>query len=294
MPILKPLALLLLLAATQQNEDGTIVPEVAVQRGDYAGARARFRTNLRRHGPSPQHLAMPAAPAGVTEADFASGPLRLRAWIGFPEQRRRRMPVVIFLHGGFGFGIEDWEMAAPYRAAGFVVVMPILRGENGQAGEFSLFYDEVADVLAAEAFVRDQPYADRRHIYLAGHSIGGTLALLAAEASGRFRAVASLSASPDQIIFTRHGIRPGDVPFDPADMREQQMRSPLAYAASVRVPVRLYFGTREAHWRLSSRRLVAVARAAGRDVELNEIEGGHESAVPEEIRRSIAFFGARR
>jgi dipeptidyl aminopeptidase/acylaminoacyl peptidase len=294
MPIFKPLALLLLLATAQQNEDGTILPEVAVQHGDYAGARARFRTTLRRRGPAPQHLAMPAAPAGVTVADFASGPLRLRAWIGFPAQRRRHMPVVIFLHGGFGFGVEDWEMAAPYRAAGYVVMMPILRGENGQPGDFSLFYDEVGDVLAAEAFMRAQPYADPARIYLAGHSAGGTLALLAAEASGRFRAVASLSASPDQIIFTRYGIRPADVPFDPADLGEQQMRSPLAYAASLRVPARLYFGTREAHWRLSTRRLVAVARAAGRDVAVQEIEGGHESAVPEEIRQSLAFFRARR
>ncbi len=297
MPNLKPLASLMLVAATQPpaqpNADGTIPPEVAVQRGDYARARSVFTTHLLRRGPSPQTVPMQTTPAGVTEAEFRSGPLRLRAWIGLPPQRRERMPVVIFLHGGFGFGVEDWEMAAPYRAAGFVVIAPILRGENGQAGSFSLFYDEVDDVLAAADFTRHLPYVDRARIYLAGHSAGGTLALLTAAASGRFRAAVSFSASPDQVVFTRYGIRPADIPFDPASARELQMRSPLSWAGSLRVPTRLYFGTREAHWRLSSRRLVEVGRAAGRDVAVEEVEGGHESAVPEAMRRSIAFFRAR-
>lgn len=294
----KPTALiacvLLTAMAPPPEEDGTIPPEVTVQRGDYARARAGFRTHLLREGPSPQRLARPTAPADVTEILYPSGPLRLRAWVGFPAGRRARMPVVIFLHGGFGFGIEDWAMATPWRAAGYVVVMPILRGENGQPGTFSLFYDEVDDVLAAAAFIRHQPWADPRRLYLAGHSSGGTLALLAAEASAGFRAVASFSASPDQVIFTRFGIPTSIVPYDPADRREQQMRSPLAYAASLRPPTRLYFGTREAHWRLSSRKTAQVARAAGRDVAVEEVEDGHESAVPEEIRRSIAFFRSRR
>src|ERR1051325_2502568 len=247
------MAMTALLVAARPNADGTLNPEVAVQPGDYSRARSTFHTRLLRAGPSPQALAIPALPAGVSETRFRSGALQLRAWIGFPAQRRPRMPVVIFLHGGFAFGIEDWDMTAPFRDAGYIVVMPILRGENGQAGAYSLFYDEVDDVLAAAAFTRRLPYVDRRHVFLAGHSAGGTLALLAAEASGGFRAAASFSASPDQVLFLRYGIRPERVPFDATDAREVEMRSPLAYAASLRNPTRLYFGAREAPWRLASR-----------------------------------------
>ena len=58
---------------------------------------------------------------------------------------------MLFLHGGFQFGPEDWEMTWPYRAAGFIVMVPMLRGEDDQAGDFTMFYDEVDDVLAAAA-----------------------------------------------------------------------------------------------------------------------------------------------
>lgn len=55
-------------------------------------------------------------------------------------------------------------------------------------------------------------------------------------------------------------------------------------------PTRLYYGTRELHWDLSTRALVELARAKGLDVNAEQVEGGHESAVPEAMSRSIQFF----
>ena len=193
-------------------------------------------------------------------------------------------------HGGFAFGPEDWEMTWPYRAAGFVVMVPMLRGENGNPGEFTMFYDEVNDVLAAAAFLASRPDVDADRIFLAGHSVGGTMALLAAMTSNRFRAVASFSGSPDQVIYCRLGVPQKIIPFDTTDAREFEMRSPLAYATSLRSPTRLYYGTRELHWDLSTRALVELARAKGLDVNAEQVEGGHESAVPEAMSRSIQFF----
>jgi dipeptidyl aminopeptidase/acylaminoacyl peptidase len=76
-------------------------------------------------------------------------------------------------------------------------MMPILRGENGSPGAFTLFYDEVDDVLAAAAVLAEQPGVDRGRIYVSGHSAGGVLAAFAAMTSARFRAAAPLSAAPD-------------------------------------------------------------------------------------------------
>lgn len=275
------------------NADGTVTPVVSVRREDYAVARAAFRTRLIREGGSPQGIPMPDTPEGVEQIAFPSGTLRLRAWIGMPARTSGPPPVVIFLHGGFAFGEEDFDMAAPYRAAGFAVVAPMLRGENGQPGTFSLFYDEVDDVLALARYLRRRPDVDGRRIYLAGHSTGGTIALLAAMTDRRFRAVASFSASPDQVLFVRHGIRPGDIPFDVGDGRELEMRSPLAFAASLKAPARLFYGSEEGFFRLGTERLAAIAAAAGLDVRARQIEGTHMSAVAAEIAESIAFFQSR-
>ena len=126
-------------------------PAVEVVDQDYVKARAGFKTSLIRRGPSPDIGAPVVPPGGVAEIQYPSGPLRLKAWVNRPADASRQLPAVLFLHGGFAFTSDDWEQSKPYRDAGFVVLTPMLRGENGQPGAFSYFYDEVDDVLAAVA-----------------------------------------------------------------------------------------------------------------------------------------------
>ena len=52
-------------------------------------------------------------------------------------------------------------------------------------------------MLAAADFLAKQPYVDPARIYLGGHSTGGTLALLVAESTDRFRAVFSFGPADD-------------------------------------------------------------------------------------------------
>jgi dipeptidyl aminopeptidase/acylaminoacyl peptidase len=219
--------------------------------------------------------------------EIASGTLRLHAWVNRPADVRRKHPAVLFLHGGFAFDRDDWVVSQPYRDAGFVVLTPILRGENGQPGWFTLWYDEVDDVLAAARFLAEQPYVDAKHLYVAGASAGGTLALLAAEASHRFRAAVSISASPDQVVLVKHAKI--ELPFDKTNARELQMRSPLAYAHSFKCPVRIYYATQD-HFVLTSRQTAVVAKERALDVEALQMEGDHGSIIPPGIKRSIGFF----
>jgi dipeptidyl aminopeptidase/acylaminoacyl peptidase len=165
---------------------------------------------------------------------------------------------------------------------------PTLRGENGQPGSYTMFYDEVNDVLAAAEALAGLPYVDASHLYVAGHSAGGTLTLLAALTSTRFRAAASFSGSPDQVAFARG--QSELVPFNPADQKEYQMRSPLAFPRSFKCPTRLYYGDEEWLFKPGSRKTAEKARAAGLDVEAVEVPGDHSSSVPEAMRRAIAFF----
>src|SRR5262249_407268 len=155
----------------------------------------------------------------------------------------------------------DWKQAQPFRDAGFVVMTPILRGENGQPGAFSMFYDEVDDVLAAAEALAKLPYVDADRLYVAGHSAGGTLPLLAALTSKRFRAAGAFSGSPDQVRFI-HG-REAEAPFDATNARELQMRSPLAFPKSFQCPVRLYYGSAEFFFAASSKKTAQLAKEAG-------------------------------
>jgi dipeptidyl aminopeptidase/acylaminoacyl peptidase len=221
--------------------------------------------------------------------EYLSGNLRLKAWVNqSPGAAGRRWPAVLFLHGGFAFGAEDWEQAQPFRDAGFVVMTPMLRGENGLPGSYSMFYDEIDDVLAAADSLGRLPYVDNQRLYVAGHSVGGTMALLAAMTPKRFRAAASFSGSPDQVAWARG--QEGLVPFDPADQQEFQMRSALAFPRSFKCPVRLYYGTEEFLFAASSAKTAQLAQAANLDVEAVSVPGDHLTSVAPAMRQCIPFF----
>jgi hypothetical protein len=101
----------------------------------------------------------------------------------------------------------------------------------------------VEDVLAAANYLIARPNVDATRLYLAGHSVGGTLVMLTAMTTDRFRAAASFSGSPDQIAWSKG--QESLVPFDTGDIHEFQMRSPIAFATSFKCPVRIYYGSRE-------------------------------------------------
>ena len=270
-----------------------------VQMEDYSKARSHFQTHLVRHEPAPQPGETLHAPAGAQQVVYSKTP-SLVAWIT-PLQRGSqsrnstnagtKKPAVLFLHGGFAIGDDDWQMAQPYRDAGYIVMMPVLRGENGQTGDYSMFYDEVKDVVSAADYLAARPDVDPKHIYAAGHSVGGTLTLLAAMTTTRFRAAASFSGSPNQVEWSKS--QPELIPFDPKDTREYQMRSPIAFATSFKCPVRMYYGSNETLFGTPSQRTAELAKEKKLDVEAVSVPGDHFTAVPAAMLKSIEFFQSK-
>lgn len=282
-----------------------IVPptEFPSQTEDYAEARKKFKTKLIRQGGSPQGALPMNLPPEATEIEYVSGDLRLKAWVsrdpaldGLPGKEKK--PAVLYLHNGLAFGDEDWRQSKPFRDAGFVVMMPLLRGENNQPGTFSLFYDEVDDVLAAADALEKLPYVDGKGMYLAGHSTGGTLALLTALTTPRFRAAAAFSGFPDIVNWAAvrsnmpgfEGIRMEVVPFDEENEKEFRMRSSLAFAESFKCPVRMYFGDAEAYFKACSEKTVELAKKKKLDVEAVEVPGNHMTEVDAAMPQCIEFF----
>jgi dipeptidyl aminopeptidase/acylaminoacyl peptidase len=186
-------------------------------------------------------------------------------------------------------GAGHWEdLVAPFVAAGFVAMIPSLRGENGQPGFYSGFYDENADVLAALDALAADPRVDRDRLFVAGHSMGGTQALLAALSTPKLRAAVAFSGAPDAQRFFRRF--PDMLRFDPKNQLEYEMRSAVCFATSFKCPVRLWHGTEEPRAVEPARLTTERARAAGLDVATAAIPGAHSSALPGEIARAIALF----
>lgn len=298
---LVPLACSLAPAPSAPPLDGPVpeVPAPAVTRTasgmhiwstDYALDRRTFRTRLLVHAASPQEGDMPTPPVGVEQLTYESSGRQLTAWVGRPDGVAGPAPVVVFLHGGFAFAAEDFEMARPFIRAGFTVVTPVLRGEDGLPGDFSMFYDEVDDVLAVTEHVRRQPWADPDRMFVAGHSAGGTMTMLVAASTTAFRAAVSFSGSADQKTFTSGDPWRRIVPFDASDPREVEMRSLLTHPGSLKAPIRFFYGSEESYFRAETEELVGLALAAGRDVGAATFPGDHFSAVPAETEAAIAFF----
>src|SRR5262249_10536873 len=170
----------------------------------------------------------------------------------------KRRPAIIWITGGDCNTIGDvWGEAEPkndqtasaYRKAGIVMMFPALRGGNDNPGVKEGFLGEVDDVLAAAEFLRRQPDVDADRVYLGGHSTGGTLVLLTAECSDRFRAVFSFGPVDDVA-----GYGPRYNPFVLSDPNELRVRAPGRWLHCVRVPVFVFEG---AGGNLSSLRAMA-------------------------------------
>lgn len=271
-------------------------PEVApagTNTVDYPTFRKDFQTTLTRSGPAPQQWRTEPVSPGAEVITYQSGNLKLKAWVSRSATKPGpRKPGVLFLHGGFAFGADDWEQAEPFRKAGFHVMVPLLRGENGQPGAFSFHVGEVDDVLFAAAALEKLPGVDAKNLFVSGHSIGGTLAMFAALGSDKFQAAAPISGAPD----CEHHLDGQSqlAPFDVAKPDELRARSPLAFAAYFRCPVRTYYGDDEAEFFDPDNRAMArSAQAAGRDVEAVRLRGDHMSVVEPAMKQAIAFFQSR-
>jgi acetyl esterase/lipase len=225
-------------------------------------ARRGFKTKLvigpRDGGPVPE------PPPGVFRTvryDSSAG--RLAAYLTPDPKDGKKHPAIIWITGGDCNSIDEgcWKEGPPsndqsasaFRKAGIVMMFPSLRGGNDNPGAKEGFLGEVDDVLAAADYLGRQEFVDPGRIYLGGHSTGGTLVLLAAECSDRFRAVFSFGPADDV-----SGYGPEYLPFDRSNPREVELRSPGRWLAAIKGPTFVFEGTS----RGNLRSLQAMARSS--------------------------------
>ncbi len=214
-------------------------------------ARRDFQTRLieERHEDRPLE-SPPSDIYSLVQYESPSGPMRAYLSVHTDIEPGERRPAVVWLTGGFpaargGKGIwtlaavENDQSASAYRDEGVVMLVPTVRGTADNPGVQEAFFGEVDDVLAAAAYLRSLPMVDPDRIILAGHSTGGTLALLVAESTDLFCAVVSFG--PVARV-TDYGGRTW--PFDPDDPDEVRLRSPLYFLDAIRTPTLVVEGDR--------------------------------------------------
>lgn len=183
----------------------------------------------------------------LVQYDAAVG--KLPAYLTPDPQDGQKHPAIIWITGGDCNTIGDvWssasrendQTASAFRKAGIPMMFPSLRGGNDNLGQREGFFGEVDDVLAAADYLAQQPFVDPQRIYLGGHSTGGTLVLLVAASSDRFRAVFSFGPVDD---VSGYGTDSEYLPFDTSSRREIQLRSPIRWLHSVKSPVFVFEGS---------------------------------------------------
>ena len=140
--------------------------------------RQAYPTRLTRHGPSTGKYRDWEPPAGARRVTFDSDGRTLWGWWSVPDATESKPPVLVYFHGAFSLTPEDFAKTLPFREAGYAVLTPTLRGENGNDGDLELLWGEVDDAVAAIAWAAAQPEVDGTHVYAIGHSIGGGVAAL--------------------------------------------------------------------------------------------------------------------
>lgn len=217
----------------------------------------------------------PEPPPGVFEKVMYTAPLGRNVAYVTPVHPGARGPAIVWIVGGFGFGIDQglWQTAprdndqtaAAFRKAGIVQMFPALRGANQNPGHHECFLGEVDDILAATDFLAQRPDVDPARIYLGGHSTGGTMVLLAAESTSRYRAVFAFGPVGDTRYYSKSCMPAG------SSEAEYKARAPMEYLGEIVSPTFIIEGMKSGNGAM----FPFLRRKAGKaDIHFVEVAGG--------------------
>ena len=265
---------------------------ISLVKGPLLQAKIAHPTRLMHEGPSPQLVDDIAIPTGVEQITYTSGNAKMMAWLMLPKTPGRHS-AVLFCHGGFALGNGDEEAPRAFVDAGYIVLLPTFRGENGNSGNFEMFFGEVNDAKAAIDYLAGRNDVDTTHLFATGHSAGGTIAMLLAEIDPRLRKAAACGGCPNIRAFTDHFHRPAfeETPYNWTDPIENDLRSPALHIADLTCPLKLFYGEKERPYIQQARSMVKPAHKLGKNVTVEVIpNASHFGALAPAVQQMIPFF----
>lgn len=239
---------------------------------DLLTARKGFETKLVSEGFEKPNTAPPKPPKGVFDRIQFETPLGKNwAYLTPDPQDGQRHPAMLWAKGGFGgIGQGFWnpaprsndQSASAFRKAGIVLMCPSWRGECNNPGRYEMFYGEVEDMLAALDYLRSLPWVDPDRVYIGGHSTGGTMTLLLACSTDKFRAAFSFGGAPDMWRVVKDGKGYGNTPYDHTRRVESSFRSAIQFVSAIRCPT-FYFEGQDSSYNADARLMMWRAKDAG-------------------------------
>lgn len=250
--------------------------------GTLREARRRHGTQLLVRGPSPQlHRPLGSSLDGVERCEYLSDGRSLAALFVRPR-KPTPAPALLYLHGGWALADEHVRECWPFVEAGFAVLLPSYRGENGNPGEHEMLWGELDDALAALAHVRSLPEVDPERVFVFGHSAGGMLAaLMAFEPTLDARLTGSIDGIYGPEIFDYQKLPFADTP------RERELRLALPHIEMIEQPHVALVG-REDLALASTQACAQRAARAGLPFEAVVVPGDHRQSVAPGIAAFLA------
>jgi acetyl esterase/lipase len=258
----------------------------------YLEVRRAHVTDLTEKVRAPEKVAYVKPPPGVREITYPSGDLQLKAWFAMPPQPLGdALPAIVYLHGSFALGTEDFNQCKTFLDAGYTVLLPSLRGENDNPGHFELLYGEVDDARAAVHWLARQPNIDKGRLYAFGHSVGGGLsALLSLWDDLPLRATGSSGGLYPYTVF---GAWSDMLPFNRRDPLERQLRLLLGNTGDMKHRHFAYIGDED--------ELTSVVGPAAEELKTTNapltvtvVEGDHFTSLTRSMRRFVKDIEARK
>lgn len=259
----------------------------------YQKRRLTFEKKISREMPAPQDWKVHTAPPNVEVVRYRSGEYEFPAWLAIPDKgEQRKQPAFVYLHGGNAFDRLDFEFCKPALDAGFVVLVPIFRGENGNAGHFEAMLGEADDAAAAVEWLSRHDAVDPDKIYVFGHDFGGGISgLLSLRDDVPIRHTGSCAGLYHDFSFYVWALS-DTLPFPLGDKGERDMRLLLSNLDDMQRPHHAYVGNND-YIRLflpTISRKLAERAVAQPLLQIEAVAGDHITSLDESIRRYVEFM----
>ncbi len=280
-------SLLLVGCSSGNTSKGDSTSKSNIFSGSYEKDIQTFKSSFVKKAPSIDEYENSTPPPYASEIEYESDGLKLKAWVLNDPNDGYKYPAVVLMHGGFSFDEGDWYVAEDYIDRGYVVMTPMVRGENGNPGNFEYFYGEVKDCIAAGKYLASLPYVDENNVFLMGHSAGGSLGVLASLTDSPYKAIATNGASYGTEIYFEQ--RKERIPFK-YNKDEIHIRSSYEYANSIKAPVYSFVGKDDIGVMYLSEEFEKQAKKFNAPYKLIPIDGDHNESLDEAIQLSADIF----
>ncbi|WP_375560446.1 alpha/beta fold hydrolase [Bernardetia sp. OM2101] len=255
----------------------------------YLLERKDFKTNLIKKGKAPQSYdEFDKERKDIMLINYESDGRKLKGLVETSNiEEGKKKPVLVYLHGGFALGYQDVLDCQPFIDAGFVVFAPSYRGENGNEGNFEMFFGEVDDAKAAVNWIAEQEYTNSDSIFVFGHSIGGGMSLLLSHLGN---VPVQMSASSSGLYdfesfesFEKQGIK---MPFDSKNEKELLFRLPYGTLHYLPKKHTVYFGEEDnlEYWKATIAQIYE-----GKEIllEIKGLKGNHFTSLQPSMKLFI-------